>query len=204
MAAIGIITLALFYVLQAPHVHGTHRWGTDPGESLGYANDLSGIVWALLLIPVAWAIHHLLPPGRGSAASFWLAVIGMSGSALAGLGLVVGLLSPVVEGGIAGVGSLLIVVWIGLVSRQARAHGLLTNVLVRGGQLLAIALVVSALLAAASFAALPHSPISTAVGVILALPGVAAYLAVPFWCGGTGLSLANRAGHAHEQGVGAW
>jgi hypothetical protein len=109
--------------------------------------------------------------------------------------LVVGLLSAGVEGVIAGAGSLLIVVWIGLVSRQAGAHGLLTNVLSRGGQLAAVTLVVSVLLVAASFA-LPRSPMSTALSVIFALPGVAAYLVVPFWCAGTGAVLANRGDYA--------
>lgn len=198
VAALGVITLALFYALQAPHIHASHRWGTDPGASLGYANDVSGIVWALLLIPVAWAMRRELPPARANAATFWLGLMAMVTSAVAGIGMVLGVLSAVVEGVIAGGGSVLIVVWIGLVSRQAGRHGVLTDQLSGIGQVAAVTLVVSLVLVGGSFA-LPRSPVSIALSVIFGLPGLAAYLAVPFWCAATGASLANRGDHARTR-----
>ena len=86
----GVLALILFYVIQVPHLHGGHAWGTDPGASMGYANDLLGIVSMALLAPFALALWAVLP-GRDRTPDRAILALGLAGSVvivLSGLGLV--------------------------------------------------------------------------------------------------------------------
>lgn len=183
----GVVTLVLFYALEARHIRGRHAWGTDPNAVLGYANDVLGIVWFVLLIPFALALWAALRPirrRRDTAASV-TGLAAMAIGAASGLGLVTRLLDPTVEGAIAGLASVLVVGWIGVTAPRAAARGLLPPALARSARILAAVLVASLILAGLSLA-LPRSAAANVLTAVVAVPGLLAYLGVLLWLGMAG------------------
>ena len=184
-AAVGIVLLVLFYALQVPHLTGTgHGWGTDPGASLGDGSDVIGVVFEVLLLPLILLLWRVAAD-RNSWKDRTVLVLGAvstSAAALAGSGMITHLLDEGIASGISGAGSVLIGAWIGLVSWRSAGARTLPKGLTRFGKTLGVALVGSAFLVAISFVA-PRSPMAIIFAVVVALPGVIAYLAIPIWIG---------------------
>ena len=193
VGVLGVVTLGLFYAVEAPHIHGTHRWGSDPNEVLGYANDASGVIWFAFLVPLALAFRTALKP-RGEAISL-AGIATMVVGIVAGLGLMTGLLSVEIEGAISGLASLVVAGWLALVARRGSAQGLLPKTIGVAVQLIVVVLIASLALAALSLV-LPRSKATNLLTAVLAAPGVLAYVAIPIWLCWTGSLLlrARRAG----------
>ena len=191
----GIALLALFYAIQVPHLHAAGgRWGSDPGASLGYANDVSGIVFEVLLLPFAILLWRLLAD-RGRPGAVAVVVMGTGSAAvaaLAGLGMVTNVLAVPVASAVSGVCSILLAVWAGVYSARGSARAVLPRRALTLGKAIGIAIPAAAVLAGAAFL-LPHSPLRVGLIVAFALPGVLAYIALPCWIGwGALVVLAGR------------
>jgi len=193
-AAVGIVLLVLFYVLQVPHLTGTGQgWGTDPGASLGDANDVSGVVFEVLLLPLILLLWRVAgdPNSWRDRVIVGLGVASTSAAALAASGMIIHLLDEGIASAVSGAGSVLIGVWIGLVSWRAAGARTMPQGLTRLGKTLAVALLGSALLVAISFAA-PRSSTALIFTVVVAIPGVIAYLAMPIWIGWAAIECGRR------------
>ena len=178
----GVLLLVLFYVIQVPHLRpSTGGWGSNPGASLGYANDLSGIAFEVLLVPLVVLLWQIT--GARTVAANLVMVLGAGSAAIgaaAGTGMVTHVLAESVASGISGAAALLIAVWIGLWSRGARRTSWLPPKLRSAGQLISVAIVASAILVALTFL-VPRSVVGWAITAFAAIPGVLAYIAVPAW-----------------------
>jgi hypothetical protein len=178
----GVVLLALFYVIQVPHLRpSTGGWGSDPGASLGDANDVSGIVFELLLVPLIVLLWQL-GAARGRAATAVMALGAGSASigAVAGTGMVTRVLAESIASGITGGAAVLIAIWIGLWSRSARRDGWVSPRVRSAGQLIAVAIMVSAALVGLTFL-IPRTFVGWAFTAVAAVPGVLAYVALPVW-----------------------
>ena len=185
----GVVALILFYLIQVPHLHGGHAWGTDPQASLGYANDLLGIVSMALLLPFVVALWTGLPlrsstPDRAVLA---LGLVAAGAIVLSGLGLVTHVLSLAISSGISGVGSVLLAAWIGLFSLRAPGR-VLSKGQMRLGKTIGAAVLISAVLVGGSFL-LPRFHGVLIVTAVLALPGLIGYLGIPVWIGWVALGI---------------
>ena len=101
-AAVGIVLLVLFYVLQVPHLTGTGQgWGTDPGASLGDANDVSGVVFEVLLLPLILLLWRVAgdPNSWRDRVIVGLGVASTSAAALAASGMIIHLLDEGIASG---------------------------------------------------------------------------------------------------------
>lgn len=157
-------------------------WRFSAAASLGDSNDLIGILFELLLIPFVVGLWLRLP-GRATAGG--RAVLALGGgaagiAALAGILMVTDMVPQAVASAISGVASVLIGAWVGLVSRQARGTGVLSPFLTRAGQAIGLSIGVSALLVGAGLA-LPRAGAAVAAIVVVAVPGILGYIAMPVW-----------------------
>lgn len=175
-AAASITALALlilFYAIQVPHLQG------GGSASLGGPSDVIGIFYVLL---IAVFLCRSLPQ-RDRAVDrlvLGLGVVTMAVAAISGTGAMTNLLNEGVATGIGAVCTVLIGVWIGLYSWRESGAGVLPVGLTKLGVSLGVVLVVSALLVGATFA-LPRSPVVFVAAVIVAIPGLIAYIAMPAW-----------------------
>jgi hypothetical protein len=189
VSGVGLILLVLFYAIEVPNPKG--------GYSLGNANDVSGVLWMLLMIPLAVGLWQTLPSRRGrDKAILCGAVVMMAASAIAGFGLVTHVLSDAVSLVVTGPGSILVVIWIGLISRRAGRARAMASGVSRLGQVIAVSLLVDALVVGGAFLvgtvlALPETARLLATFVV-AIPGILAYAAVPVWCTWVGLAYLER------------
>jgi hypothetical protein len=179
----GVVLLVLFYIIQVPHLRpSAGGWGSNPGASLGYANDVSGIVFDLLLVPLVVLLWRL--GGTRTRSAKVVMVLGAGSSAIgaaAAIAMVTNLLAEsAASDGINVACALVIAIWVALWSRSARHAGWPPARLVSLGQVIAVAILGSALLVAASFLT-PRSGAGWALTAVAATPGVLAFIALPAW-----------------------
>lgn len=174
----ALVLLVLFYAIQVPHLQ------EGGSASLGGANDVIGIFYVVLLMPFAVLLWRSLPQRErvGDRLVLGLGVGAMAAAAISGTGATTNLLDVGVASGIGAVCTVLIGVWIGLYSWRASGAGVLPAGLTKLGMSLGVVLVGSAVLLGATFA-LPRSPAVFVAAVIVAIPGLVAYIAMPAWIG---------------------
>lgn len=166
-----------YFVLAAPWEPGHNgRW-----EWLGPANDIVGSVSMVALIPVIAYLRHRVPGDRLLAALSVGGVLAAGASAVAGPLLVAGVITLPTQFVVAGVGLPVIFGWLWRANRAAARAGVLPRRTARFGDVIAIAALGATGLAGIG-AALPAGSVGQYVVLALvALPGLAAYLAFPVW-----------------------